>query len=146
MKIKQRILAANAGFTLIEMLIVVAIIGMIMGFVGIRVMKGFDEAKVNTTKTQMRLLGTLLDDYRRVCGLYPTTDQGLEALVSKPTMGRECKNYSPDGFVNKLPKDAWDRPFLFESDGNKYRVRSLGADGVEAGDGPSKDLSSDDVD
>ena len=93
------------GFTLIEMMIVVAIIGFVLGIVGTNVMKKFNESKVSTTKIQMKQLGNILDDFMRVCGFYPTQEQGLDALVHAP-QGRECKNYDPEGFVKKVPKDA----------------------------------------
>jgi general secretion pathway protein G len=138
-------LVETEGFTLIEMMIVVAVIGMIMGLVGLQVVKKLDEARVDTTKNQIRQLGVILQDFRRVCGFYPSTEQGLDALVKAPA-GRECKNYDPEGFVKKVPKDAWGFDFLYESDGNKFRIRSLGSDNQEGGDGVNKDISSDELD
>jgi general secretion pathway protein G len=85
---------SNAGFTLIEMMIVLAIIAMIMGFVGSKVIRRFDESKVSATTIQIKQLQVILDDFRRVCGFYPTTEQGLDALVKAP-VGRICKNYDP---------------------------------------------------
>lgn len=136
----------QAGFTLIEMMIVMAIIALIAGFVGTKIMRRFDEAKVSSTKIQIKQLSVILDDFRRVCGFYPTTEQGLDALVKAPTGGRQCKNYDPEGFMKRVPQDAWNRDFVFISDGNKYVIKSLGADGKEGGDGIDKDISSDDVD
>ena len=134
------------GFTLMEMLIVIALIGLMGSFVAVNVMKRFDEAKVSSTKIQMKQLGVVLEDFRRVCGFYPSTDQGLDALVHKPAEGRECKSYDPDGFLKKVPKDAWDNDFVYVSDGNKFTLKSLGADKQEGGDGFNKDISSDDLD
>jgi general secretion pathway protein G len=134
----------QSGFTLMEMLIVIALIGMMATFVGINVMKRYDESKVETTKIQIKQLGVVLEDFKRVCNFYPTTEQGLDALVKKPE-GRECKNYDPDGFLKKVPEDAWGHEFNYVSDGNKYVVKSLGADGVEGGEGFNKDISSDDL-
>ena len=136
---------AQAGFTLIEMMIVIAIIGLLMGLVGVQVIKRLDESRVSATKIQIKQLMTVLDDFRRVCGFYPNTEQGLDALVHAP-QGRECKGYDPEGFVKKLPKDAWSNDFLFTSDGNKYEIKSLGADGKEGGDCMKKDISSIDND
>ena len=93
----------QAGFTLMEMLIVIALIGLMGSFVAVKVMDRFDKAKVDSTKIQMKQLGVILEDFRRVCGFYPTTDQGLDALVKSCT-GRPCPNYEPEGFVKKLPK------------------------------------------
>ncbi|MBI3535396.1 MAG: type II secretion system protein GspG, partial [Deltaproteobacteria bacterium] len=88
----------------------------------------------------------ILDQFKMDCSFYPTTDQGLESLVSKPVSGRECKKYDLDGYVKdkKIPKDAWGNDFRYISDGNKYTLVSLGSDGQEGGDGVNKDISTDD--
>src|SRR5690242_6845180 len=80
----------EAGFTLIELMIVIAIMALLGGFVATNVMNRFDESKVNATKIQIKQLGVILDDFRRVCGYYPTTEQGLDALVHQP-QGMQCK-------------------------------------------------------
>ncbi len=136
----------QSGFTLTEMLIVVAIIALISTFVVGNVMGKYSKAKVDTTKIQIKNLGVILDDFRRECGFYPTNDQGLEALLHKPTTGRECKSYDPEGYIKgkSIPKDGWNNDFLYESDGNKYVIRSLGNDGVEGGQNYDADLSSED--
>ena len=103
-----------------------------------------DEAKTTTTKAQIRELATTIEDFRRVCSFYPTADQGLDALVKAPG-GRECKNYDPQGFIKKVPLDAWDNPFIYINDGNKYLIKSLGGDGKEGGEGVNKDLDSDNI-
>jgi general secretion pathway protein G len=136
---------AEAGFTLIEMMIVLAIIALVMGFVGTNVIRRYDESRVNATKIQIRQLMVILDDFRRVCGFYPSTEQGLDALVKAPT-GRACKNYDPAGFIKKVPQDAWGKDFVYSSDGNKIEIKSLGADGKEGGEGFDKDISSNDLD
>ncbi len=145
-KSKLQILNNQAGFTLTEMLIVVAIIALISTFVVGNVMGKYSKAKQDTTKIQIKNLGVILDDFRRECGFYPTNDQGLEALLHKPTSGRECKNYDPEGYIKgkSIPKDGWNNDFLYESDGNKYVIRSLGNDGVEGGQSYDADLSSED--
>jgi len=143
----------NSGFTLMEMMIVIVILGLLGALVGTNFMRKLDEARVETTKNQIRQLGINLSDFKRVCGFYPTTEQGLEALISKPTGGRDCKNYDPEGFLGtqggvaakKLPQDAWSNSFIFSSDGNKFTVKSLGADNAEGGEGTGKDISSDDI-
>jgi len=136
----------NRGFTIIEMMIVLAIIAMVMGFVTTNIIKRFDESRVSATKIQIKQLGVILDDYRRVCGQYPSTEQGLHALVQAPTAGRLCKHYDPEGFIKKIPQDAWNNDFVFTSDGNKYEIKSLGANGQEGGEGINKDISSNDLD
>ncbi len=116
------------GFSLIEMMIVLAIIALIMSFVGTNVMKRYDESKLSATRIQIRQLGVILDDFRRVCGRYPTTEEGMDALIKAPPT-LQCKNFDPDGFIKdkKIPKDPWDKEYDFSSDGNHYVIKSLGA-------------------
>lgn len=132
------------GFTMMEILIVIALIAMVAGFVGPKVMSKFERGKVDTTKIQMRQIGVSLDDFKRECGFYPLTDQGLNALITKPTGGRECKNYDPEGYIKgkQPPKDGFGNDFVYTSDGAKYELKSLGADGAEGGDGNNKDILS----
>jgi general secretion pathway protein G len=147
-KLKRLLQAApnsEAGFTLTEMLIVVAIIAMIGTFAVGKIQGAYNKAKVDSTKIQIRNLSTLLDNYRLDCNFYPTTDQGLDALVQKPTAGRECKNYNPEGYAKKIPKDGWGNDFIFESDGNKFTIKSLGQDGQEGGEGNAADITSDNI-
>jgi len=134
----------NEGFTLIEMLIVIALLGMVAAFVGSNIFSKFDKAKVDSTKIQMKQLITALKDYRRICNSYPDTDQGLDALVQKPEVGNECKNWEQS--MEKLPKDSWNKEFIYESDGRKFTLISLGQDGAEGGEETAKDISSDDPD
>jgi general secretion pathway protein G len=145
-KLRFRGLNNESGFSLIEMMIVLAIIALIMSFVGSNVIRRYDESRISGTKIQIRQLGVVLDDFRRVCGRYPTSNEGLEALIKAPA-GLNCKNYDPEGFLKekKIPEDAWNRPFLYESDGNKYIIKSLGANGKGDGDGVNKTISSDDL-
>jgi general secretion pathway protein G len=149
---KQRLLSEQ-GFTLTEMLIVIALIAMISTFVVSNLIGKFQRAKVDATKITMKQLGVILDDFKRDCQFYPTTDQGLDALVQKPVGGRDCKRYDPQGYIGKsggsgaakLPKDGFDQDFMYESDGSKYVLKSLGADGKEGGDGVDKDITSEDL-
>jgi general secretion pathway protein G len=143
----KKAVANTAGFTLVEMMIVIAVLALIMGIVGTNVMGRFNKAKVESTKLQMKQMATVLDNFRRDCGFYPLTDQGLEALVKKPA-GRECKNYDPEGYVTggKLPKDGFGNDFAYTSDGNKFTVISYGNDGKEGGEGLNADITSDQAD
>lgn len=144
----RSLIGNREGFTLTEMLIVIAVIGLIGSFVASNVISKYNRAKVDATKTQIRQLGVILDDFRRECGFYPSTEQSLDALIQKPTAGRECKNYDPEGYIKgkKVPKDAWTNEFIYSSDGNKYELKSLGNDGKEGGENFDKDISSDDLD
>lgn len=136
---------SNDGFTLIELLIVIAVIGLIGTIVTTNIMSRFNEAKVSSTKIQIKQLGVVLDDFRRTCGFYPTSDQGLDALIKKPG-GRECKNYDPEGYIKgKIPKDGFGNEFVYESDGNKYAIKSLGNDNKEGGEGVDKDILSTEI-
>ena len=135
------------GFTLTEMLVVIALIAMVGTFVAGNVISKFGGAKVSATKIQIKQLATVLDTFKLNCGFYPTSDQGLDALAHKPTGGRECKNYDPNGYVEggKVPKDSWSNDFqYFSTDGNTYELKSLGADGKEGGEGNDADISSKD--
>jgi general secretion pathway protein G len=148
---RNRILSsqtAQAGFTLIELLIVISIIALIGGFVTTNLISKYNQAKVNATKIQMKQLGVILDDFRRECGFYPSTEQGLDALVRKPTGGRECKNYDNEGYIKsgKIPKDGFGNDFGYESDGNKFVLKSLGNDEREGGEGVDKDILSSELD
>lgn len=151
MKKYQSIKLNNEGFSLIEMMIVIALIGFI-GTIVLRSVSGkFEQAKVDGAKIKIRQLGATLDDYKRTCGMYPTTDQGLKALVEKPTGGKECRNYPVEPFVaknniNSVLKDPWENDWDYKSDGLKYEVISFGAKGEPGGDGYEKDLSSNDAD
>lgn len=93
-------LTDQSGFTLMEMLIVIALIGLIGTFVTTNVISKFQRAKVDATRIQMRNLGTVLDDYKD-CNSYPSSEQGLMSLVEKPTSAPECKNYNPDGYLKE---------------------------------------------
>ncbi len=143
-----RLARSEAGFTLTEMLIVIALIALVGTFVTTNVISRYQRSKVDATKIQIKQLGVILDDFRRECGFYPTTDQGLDALVKKPTAGRDCKNYDPEGYIKggKLPNDGFGQPFAYEGDGNRYILKSLGNDSAEGGEGIDADISSNDVD
>ena len=138
---------AQAGFSLIELMIVIGILGLLIGLVGPKLISNFDKAKVDTTRVQMKQIATVLKNYRLDCGSYPTTEQNLDALITKPASGQECKNYAPGGYMDKkVPKDAWDRDFLYSSDGNTFEIKSLGADRKEGGVDYNADITVGDSD
>jgi general secretion pathway protein G len=142
---KNRPVFGDDGFTLTEMLIVVAIIAMIGTFAVGKISAQYNKAKVDSTKILIRNLATTLDNYRLDCNLYPTTDQGLEALVTKPTGGRDCKNYNVEGYMKKVPQDSWNNDFIYESDGQKFLIKSFGQDMAEGGEGNAADITSDSI-
>ena len=143
----RQTLRQNQGFSLIEILVGLTLLALAATFIGGQVFDRLEEGRVSSTKIQIQNLGQILEDYRRICFQYPTGDQGLEALISKPGEGQECKAYPENGFIKqaKVPTDAWERPFFFESDGQKYRITSLGRDGTEGGAGTAADIKSDEL-
>jgi len=135
------------AFTLIEIMVVVVIIGMLMALVGVRVFQRMERAKRKIAVAQIRNLMTALEQYRLDNGIYPTTEQGLEALVKKPTIPPIPKNYPPGGYLKskKIPLDPWGNPYMYFSpglNGEDYTIESYGADGMDGGEGPAADIES----
>lgn len=132
------------GFTLLEVMVVLAIIGGIMALVATNIIGAAGDANIKTTKSQIKLMENALDLYKLHNYTYPTTEQGLEALVQKPTSAPEPKNYQSGGYLkgNKVPTDAWGNEFLYFLDKGKYEIVSLGADGQEGGEEDGADISS----
>lgn len=133
------------GFTLIEMLVVIVIMGLLIGLIGPAVLGRADQAKVDTTRVQIRTLQNALDMYKLDNNFYPTTDQGLEALVSKPSGSPQPRNWNSAGYLSSktLPKDGWERDYLYFSPGEEgpYDLISLGRDGTDGGEDLDADLS-----
>jgi len=119
------------GFTLIEVLVVIIILGLIAALVVPRITGRLDEAKVEATKIQMLAIKDALEQYKLDNGTYPTTEQGLKALVEKPNTPPLPSRWRP--YLDKLPQDAWGRDFVYLSPGinRPFELRSLGADGKE---------------
>lgn len=130
------------GFTLIEIMVVVVIIGLLSALVGPRLIGQSEEAKVKTTVTQIAQLEQTLGLFHLDNGFYPTTAQGLEALVHIPSLPPEPINYKRNGYMKKVPKDAWGREFIYECPGEHgdYDIISFGADGAEGGEDGNRDL------
>jgi general secretion pathway protein G len=140
-------LQSQRGMSLMEILIALTLLGIMGTFVAGAVFDRLQEGKVESAKIQIRKMGEILKDYRRKCGRYPTTDQGLDALLSKPTTGKDCKRYPPNGFIEdgKIPVDPWDAEFVYESDGRSYTIISLGSDSIDGGEGFDADISSNEI-
>ena len=128
------------GFTLIEILVVVMILGLLISLAAPRIMGRTDEARTVKAKADMRAIEEALNLYRLDSGIYPTTDQGLSALVEEPTSGEPPRKWREDGYLERLPVDPWERDYLYASDGKTYVLQSFGADGDEGGDGVDADL------
>lgn len=132
------------GFTLLELIIVMAILAMLAGLIVPKMMGRSDDAKVADTKVQIRNIETALKLYKLDNGVFPSTDQGLAALISKPTVGTMPKNYKAEGYLEgkKLPKDPWSNDYVYLSpaEHGDYELCSWGADGVKGGDGKAADI------
>jgi len=135
----------NQGFTLIEIMLVLALLGLMASFLIPKIAGQGDKGKIQATKILIKQLEGDLDRFRLDCGSYPSTEQTLKALIEAPSAGKKCKNYDPSGYLRtkKLPQDAWNNDFEYKcDDGLNYVIKSLGSDGVEGGEGPNKDISS----
>ena len=130
------------GFTLIELMVVLAIIGVLAALVVPNVLNRADDARVTAAKTDVGNLMQALKLYRLDNQTYPTADQGLNALVVKPTAGPTPLNWKP--YIDKLPNDPWGRPYQYMNPGVKGEVDvlSLGADGQPGGEGKNADIGS----
>ena len=135
----------NAGFTLIEILVVVVIIGILGAIIVPNLLGRPDQARITAAQSDLRSLSNALDIYRLDNFQYPSTDQGLEALVSKPSGFPEPKNYNPDGYIKSLPSDPWGSPYVYERTESGFSLFSLGADGAEGGDGLNADIRYEDL-
>lgn len=131
------------GFTLIEIMVVVVIIGLLSALVGPRLMGQSDTAKRRATETQIAQIEQVLELFYLDNGFYPSTAQGLEALIEKPTISPEPLNYAERGYMKKLPKDAWGREFIYIYPGDhaEFDIISYGADGEEGGEGAAEDIT-----
>jgi general secretion pathway protein G len=132
---------AEAGLTLVEMIVVLVIIAVLATMVTMSVINRPDEAKVTTTKTNMLTLSSALKLYRLDNGEYPTTEQGLKALFEKPTAAPVPANWNSEGYVTEMPADAWGHPYVYQAPvPGGYSLMSLGKDGKPGGEGLDADL------
>ena len=131
----------NAGFTLVEMLVVLTLIALILGLVGPRVLNYLGESRTKTAKLQIDSFGSSLDLFYLDTGHYPTTSENLNALVQRPT-GVEIWN-GPYLKGGRVPLDPWGNPYQYRSPGERapYEIVSYGSDGREGGSGTSADIS-----
>jgi general secretion pathway protein G len=135
------------GFTLIEIMVVVIILGLLAGLVLPRILGQEEKAKVEATKVQIRSLEDALDAYKLDNGFYPTTDQGFDALIKKPESGRIPDKWREGGYLKpaRIPKDPWGKDFIYLSPGNEgreYDISSYGADNEPGGEGNNADIES----
>jgi general secretion pathway protein G len=140
----ERTIGNNRGFTLIEIMVVIVILALLAALVGPKLIGRSDDAKIADAKVQIRNLETALKLYRLDNSVYPTTEQGLQALVSKPTTGVIPKNYKAEGYLEnkQVPKDPWSNDYVYLAPGEHgdYDLCSFGADGVKGGEGKAADI------
>lgn len=137
-------LRGRAGFTLIEIMVVIVILGLLAALVVPKLIGRTEEAKKTQSRVQIRSIEQALELFKLDNGFFPTTDQGLEALVRMPDAGRAPKNYRKGGYLDRLPKDPWGNAYVYVSPGSHgdYDISSYGADGAPGGEGEDADINS----
>jgi len=141
--------SSEDGFTLIEMIVVIFIIGLLATYVAPRIIGKTDDAKIVKAQADIHSFETALDMYKLDIGSYPSTDQGLQALVEKPASGNMSR-WRDGGYLTKrkISKDPWRNEYIYVSPGSNGDVdlSSNGADGLPGGEGTSKDINNWDID
>lgn len=135
--------AAQAGLTLIEILVVLAIIAVMAYLIVPNVIGRPDQARATVASTDLRTISAALKMYRLDNGAYPTSQQGLAALVERPTTPPPPANWSPSGYLDQVPVDPWGQPYAYQADGAGFAISTLGADGVVGGEGADADITVD---
>jgi general secretion pathway protein G len=140
--------AKVGGFTLIEVMVVIVILGILAALVVPRVMDAPDRARVAKAQSDVLALANALQLYRLDNFNYPSTDQGLEALVERPTGEPAAAHWQEGGYIDRLPSDPWDRPYQYLSPGQHgdFDVYTLGRDGRPGGEGLDADIGNWDPD
>lgn len=128
------------GMTLIEIMMVVAILGILIAVVVPTLIGRDQDARRTAQKADIRSIGQALDIYHMQNGHYPSTDQGLEALVTKPTGHPEPRSWGPAPYLRKYPVDQWGNEYVYLEEGHTFELMSLGADGVEGGEDYDADI------
>ena len=131
----------KSGFSFIEIMIIIVIMAGIVAIVGPTLFGKLDEAKIDQAKIQMKAIRSSLDLYHLDTSFYPTTEQGLEALLKKPEIGKIPDKWrGPYLRSSEIPKDPWGNDYFYQSDGNAIGIKSFGADGEEDGGGVNGDI------
>jgi general secretion pathway protein G len=136
---------SERGFTLIELMVVIVILGILAGFIVPRIMGRPEEARRLKAKMQIQAIETALKLYKLDNGFYPTTEQGLQALVEPPSVGQLPKNWRQGGYLEKgkVPKDPWGNDYVYVCPGvhGDFDLSSYGADGQPGGEGENADIN-----
>ncbi|MFM9852390.1 MAG: type II secretion system major pseudopilin GspG, partial [Sphingomonadaceae bacterium] len=134
--------SAEHGFTLIELMVVIVILGILATIVVLNVLPNQDRAMIAKAKADISLIEQSLEMYRLNNLVYPSTTDGLASLVTPPASLVQKERYQPGGYIKKLPKDPWGRPYIYTSPGahGTFDVSSLGADGAPGGEGENADI------
>lgn len=135
---------AKAGFTFIEVMVVIIILGLLAAVVVPRLIGRTEEAKRTQVKLQIKNIEQALKLFKLDNGFFPSTEQGLQALVTRPEIGRVPNNYRKDGYLERVPSDPWGYEYVYISPGEhgSYDLISYGADGVPGGDDEDSDITS----
>ena len=143
---KNRLITDIRGFSLIELMVVIVILGILAMYIGPKLMGRTEQAKETQARVQMEALETALKLYKLDNGMYPSTEQGLAALVEQPETGNIPKKWRKGGYLEKgkVPQDPWGHDFIYVSPGvhGDYDIISYGADGVPGGEDENKDINS----
>lgn len=132
----------DSGFTLVEMMVVLVIIGLLATMIVPNILESADTAREKKVLADFAAIKTALNSYRLDNYTYPTTEQGLEALVEKPSVPPEARHWKEGGYLDEMPIDPWDRPYYYQSPGEhgRFDLYTLGADGVPGGEGVNADI------
>ena len=139
----MKMLRGSKGFTLIEIMVVVVILGILAGIVVPRLLDEPEKARRTTAATQIRSLEEALGMFKLDNGFYPSTEQGLQSLVNKPSVGRIPARFKEGGYIKKIPLDPWGQPYLSLSPGvhGDFDLFSYGPDGESGGEGDNADIA-----
>ena len=144
---KAKTRMTRKGFTMVELMAILIIIGLLATLIVTKVASKIDEARVITTKANLKVLHAAVNQFKMDTGRFPTEEEGLQALIEQPT---DVTSYEPGGYLEttEISKDGWGRDFIYElspESGKPFVIKSLGADGEEGGEGYDADLFSTDA-
>ena len=145
-RLQEEQMIDRRGFTLLEIIVVVFILSLLAAIVAPRIIGRTDDARIAEAKVQIKNFETALKLFKLDNAFYPSTEQGLDALIEKPTTGKVPQKYREGGYLEqkKIPLDPWDNPYVYISPGmyGDYDLFSYGADGTEGGEGMNEDITS----